>query len=108
MDNEQTGSPIKFLRNQSFTAFKRPVKAGLTHFLLGGKALTAYQKTALHSNTSETPDRKAFEVKTVKKQNMVIVGAEIPPVPEGRPPSVHEPIEYQRHDLHHFEGKFKI
>ena len=38
---------------------------------------------------------------------MVIVGAEIPPVPEGRPPSVHEPIEYQRHDLHHFEGKFQ-
>lgn len=28
---------------------------------------------------------------------------EVPPAPEGRPPSVHETIEYQRADLHHFE-----
>ena len=34
---------------------------------------------------------------------MVIVNPDIPPVPEGRPPSVHEPLEYQRQDLQHFE-----
>ena len=34
---------------------------------------------------------------------MVIVNPDLPPVPEGRPPSVHEPLEYQRQDLQHFE-----
>ena len=30
-------------------------------------------------------------------------GQLLPPLPEGRPPSVREALEYQRHEQHHFE-----